>query len=151
MNEARIDQEIAKSSHHSAGVRSELQSVQDPNEIQPHSFANIFTGVTLESNLVEFNVKRLQQSCHGLVEPESFDPVEQVFEEYAAQGNLELSSPDPAASEQGNLASEPHTSPPTVNDDIFGIFLNNYVELPEVSILPEFEQAVVYSNLQRIS
>jgi hypothetical protein len=154
VNEARIDQELneaIKSSQHSAGIRSEVQSVQDPNEDQPNLFAGVFSGAMSESNLVEFNVKRLQQSCM-LVQPESFDPVvDQVFEEYFAQGNLEPSSPDPAISEQGNLASEPRTSPPTINEDIFHMFSESYAELPEVSCLPEFEQAVVHSNLPRIS
>jgi hypothetical protein len=66
VNEARIDQElneVVRSSQHSAGNRSEVQSVQDPNEDQPNLFEGVFSGARSDGNYVEFNVKRFQQSC----------------------------------------------------------------------------------------
>jgi hypothetical protein len=133
LEEAAIDEEIAKSSRASVGVPSEY----DPEEESVNPFAGAFAGGERRSELVDFNISRLQESIGG-VKLEREVPTLDIEEEMA-RGDPELSSPLPAPSSQGQLAEEPPPESVTVGEAIFDSFNQNLADLPEVAPLPRFE------------
>ncbi len=140
LEEAAIDEELAKSSRASAGQKSEVASEIDPEEDSVNPFAGAFAGGEKRSELLDFNISRLQESIGGVKFEREVQT--QPTEEEIARREPELSSPLLAASSQGHLAEEPPPEPVTIGEVIFDSFAQNLAELPEVAPLPRFEAVV---------
>jgi hypothetical protein len=65
LSEAEVDEEIARSVRSSAGRRSAAPSMPDLDQVEANPFASAFAGGQ-RSNLVEYNINRLQKSIDGV-------------------------------------------------------------------------------------
>ncbi len=139
LEEAAIDEEIAKSSRASAGQKSEVASENDPEEESVNPFASAFAGGERRSDMMDFNISRLQVSIGAKPELSAHAP---AIDEEVAGGDPEHSSPLPAASSQGHLAEEPSPESATLGEAVFESFAQSVVELPEVASLPRYEAVV---------